>query len=480
MPLPSLTILLVDDDAEFRSTLRERLELKGFNVLAAENGHEALDLARSNSVDCAVVDMRMPDMDGLTTIAKLKELSPKLETILLTAYGEEKLQQASEGLDYTFFRKDNMGDMWSFLNRLRSESGNTIILTPPKNELDAAYGREKNIAHHSRENGKGGLASARDPASLRLIGQAPPMQGLKRDISRIAPLDCPVLIYGEIGSGKEMAAKSIHALSSRADNRFVSVNCATLIPEVLSSELFGVEQDARSGARPQKKGLFETISGGTIVLNEIGDFPLELQEKLRRVLQQNILIRDGGSEEVPVNVRVVAANNQRLEGLVEKGRFSEDLHRLLQTVTLRIPPLRERQDDIPPLTKFFLKKYNKMFEKSVERFDEEAMQLLLSSPFPGNVRELENIVEYAVLMCDASEISPSHLPQRFRENGGGPPQLAPSENLPTLAEVEEAHILRVLKAVKGNRNEAARVLNISRSGLWRKLRKLEEEGKITS
>ena len=322
------------------------------------------------------------------------------------------------------------------------------------------------------------LRSARGP---RLIGESPAMQALKKDIGRVAQLDCTVLILGETGTGKELVARTIHQMSPRADKKFLAVNCAALTEELLANELFGHEREAFTGAARTKRGLFEAAPGGSILLDEVGDMPLAMQPQLLRVLQEKALIRVGGTEEIPVDVRVIAATHHDLRREVGAGVFREDLYYRLNVFSLRLPPLRERCDDIPLFVRHFLDTYSRKFGRSVERVSDEVMSLFLRYPFPGNVRELENAIERGIALCDGVVIRPEHLPRRMR--GTAPADsctpVAPSfppamlgGDLPTLARLEADYIRQVLARTGGNKSEAARILGIDRSSLWRKLKRL--------
>ncbi len=469
-----LTVLVVDDEAQFRQTLSERLELKGFLALAVSSGVEAIDIVKHRRVDLAIVDMRMPDMDGLVTIAKLKELAPGLRTLLLTGHGAEKLRQATEALDAAYFEKDDMARFWEFINHVRNEPGVYIIAPPTRDQGMSVEQMELIAARQVLDNRRSMAAMPEPPLAHPLIGQTPDMQKLKSDIAKVAALDCTVLILGETGTGKELVARNIHEQSPRSEARFLAVNCGSFSPELLSNELFGHERDAYTGARTRKKGVFEAASNGSILLDEIGDTPLAMQVQLLRVIQEKSVIRVGGAEEIPVDVRILAATNQSLKQKIEQGQFREDLYYRLNVVTLRIPPLRDRRDDIMPLCSFFLAKFNRAFGKQVERFDDEVVDILLNYAFPGNVRELENIVERAVILSEDWAVTRKNLPQRFQNS----PTRLPAEQTEgflTLAELEDRYIQKVLKALDGNRNEASKTLGISRASLWRKLKRMEED-----
>ena len=461
----------MDNDPAFRAILAERLGGKGFEAVEADSGESALRAVRSRRADFAVVDMRMPGMDGLETIAGLKNIQPDIPVALLTAFGGQKLQQAAMALDGHYFEKGDMSRFWDFLGHMQGGAG--MIIFAPGVGQDPGDGS----AGHQRP------PSPPPDRAPRLIGQTRAMQDLKDAVDTFAVLDCTVLIMGETGTGKELVSRLIHEKSTRRAGRFLAVNCGSFSQELLANELFGHEREAFAGASMVKEGLFEATRGGTILLDEIGGTPHAMQVQLLRVLQEKTVLRMGGTEEVPVDVRILAATNRELAARVDAGEFREDLYYRLNAFTLRIPPLRERRDDILPLCSYFFTKYNREFGKQVEGFDDEVMDIFRGYPFPGNVRELENIVERAAILCETGLAGRSHLPERFRRpEERMPPQVSPPDpepapvspdRLPSLAEVEQQHIRRVLKALDGNKNKAARTLGISRASLWRKLKQME-------
>jgi transcriptional regulator with PAS, ATPase and Fis domain len=289
----------------------------------------------------------------------------------------------------------------------------------------------------------------------------------------VAALDCTVLILGETGTGKELVARTIHEASNRNRERFLAVNCGSFTPDLLSNELFGHEREAFTGASRGKQGVFEAASGGTIMLDEVGDTPPSMQVQLLRVLQEKTVTRVGGTTEIPVDVRVLAATNVSLKQRVKAGQFREDLYYRLNVFTVRIPPLRERADDVELLGSFFLNKYNRAFRKQVEGISEEVLGLLNAYHFPGNVRELENVIERAVIVCDGGLVLPRHLPERFRRLEAAASRTR--TDFVSLAELERGYIRQVLEATGGNKSETAKILGINRASLWRKLKRYDED-----
>ena len=474
-----ITVLLVDDEKKFLDTLSEKIRLKGFEPLSAESGERAIEIARETKIDIAIVDHKMAGMDGITTITKLKEIHPCLKTVLLTGYGNEKIKEAAEALDSAYFEKDQMKDFWNFIKEFGAQSGMIMIKPPYPETGQRALAPEELEMHAARQTIKRRLSFIDTDPSLsffegrmqKLIGETPPILEVKNNIRKIAPLDCTVLILGETGTGKELVARAIHMLSPRRGKKFMAVNCGSFSEELLGNELFGHEKEAFTGAFHLKKGVFEAVSGGTILLDEIGDTPFSMQIKLLRVLQEKTLIRVGGTNEIPVDVRVLAATNQSLKKKMHDKEFREDLYYRLNAFILRIPPLRARKEDIPLLSSYFLDKYRKDFDKDIKGISDEVLSIFMNYSFPGNVRELENAIERTVIVCEGNEIRKEHLPQRFlavKPYGDGG-----RKDFISLAELGKKYIIEVLEATKGNKSEAARILGITRSSLWRKLKEIE-------
>ncbi|MBU1247837.1 MAG: sigma-54 dependent transcriptional regulator [Proteobacteria bacterium] len=415
-------------------------------------------------------------MDGLTIMARLKEKDPNLRTLLLTGHGDQKLEQATRELSAGYFEKDSMEAFWKYLSNFGRRSG--VIIIPPDEAatswpntleyLAAGEALERRTHDFVPED-----LTSRETLLGKIVGEAPPMQNLKNDIVKVAAMDCTVLLLGETGTGKELVARTIHALSPRSSRRFLAANCSSFSPDLLTNELFGHDKEAFTGAHHVKQGFFEAADGGTILLDEVGDTPLAMQAQLLRVLQEKTVIRVGSTSEIAVNVRVLAATNRDLEKSISEGRFREDLYYRLNIFTIRIPPLRERRDDIELLAGFFLHKYRRKLRKEIEGFSEEVLDILNNYGFPGNVRELENIVERSSILCDSGPVERRHLPERLRTSVVST-EVHGSELL-SLADLERQHIMRVLSAVGNNKNEASKILGINRASLWRKLKKYENE-----
>jgi len=483
-------ILLVDDEERFLNSIAERLTLLGFDPLRASCGLEALEFAKNNRIDLAIVDLKMPDMDGLVTIAKLKEISPDLRTVLLTGYGSEKVKQATEALNTVYFAKDQMEDFWDFVKR-SNKNGSTIVIRPPSSSMtsDTGSGDQEGVfipgkieimseyesigdvlASSATEKKKNQTSPAE---RFRMIGETFAMQELRRNIERLAALDCTVIIRGETGTGKELAARIIHNLSPRKKNRFMAINCGCFSNDLFLEELFrpGKVVPSRGPQRSERFARYE--SEGTILLDQIEDMSPRMQLSMLKIIDSKKISRQDGNDDFPFDVRILVASRYNLGKLVEEGKFREELYYRLNVFELFIPPLRERRDDIHPLCGYFLNKYAKDFKKTVEYISEEVISIFMSYDFPGNVRELEHIIERAVILADGKTIEPKHLPGRFI-NAASPP-LDETRTFKTLAEMEKHYILEVLDATGSNKSKAVEFLGISRASLWRKLKNFKEE-----
>jgi DNA-binding NtrC family response regulator len=427
-------------------------------------------------------------MDGLATISKLKEIYPELRTVLLTGHGSEKIKQATEALNADYFEKDQMDAFWNFVKR-SNQSGNTIVIRPPSatpaagsNDQEDFYNpgtleimsddkSSTNMPAPSVTDRKNNQTSP--TGRLRMIGETLAMQELRRDIDRVAALDCTVIIRGETGTGKELAARIIHNSSARKNSRFVAINCGCFSNDLLIEELIGQGNDTPPGAAQTGGTITGPDSGGTILLDRIEDMPAKMQLSMLKIIDSKKLSLQDGVHDLPFDVRILAASRFDLSKLVEEGKFRDELYYRLNVLELFIPPLRERRDDIPPLCSYFIHKYSKEFEKAVEYISEEVIFTFMSYDFPGNVRELEHIIERAVILADGDTIELKHLPGRFHK--ADTPPLDATRTFMTLAEMEKKHILEVLEASGGNKSHTSELLGISRAALWRKLKQFKED-----
>ncbi len=449
------TILIVDDEKHYRVVLSEVLQEEGYASFTAASGMEALDLLKSQVIDLVLTDVKMPGMTGIDLLEQIKEITPDLPVIIMTAFGSvEKAVEAMHKGAYTF------------------------ILKPFENEtLIAHIAKSISMYRIVQEN-----ARLRDALQTRyhfgnIIGKSKPMQKLYEIIQKVAPTNASVLIEGESGTGKELVARSIHYNSPRKDNHLVAVNCAAFAASLLESELFGHEKGAFTGAAAMKKGRFELADKGTLFLDEIGELPMPLQVKLLRVLQEKTIERVGGTTPIPVDFRLIAATNKVLEDEIVQKNFREDLYYRLNVVKAVIPPLRERQEDIPLLINHFIEKFTREsgVVTQVKGISRDAAQILCDHPWNGNVRELENVIERSVILASNGLITPADLPPQMRKTPGSTLDL---EGIPegvglaeTLAAVEKRMIQRAMQISGNVQTKAAQILGIGKSGLNQKLKK---------
>ena len=451
------TILVVDDETNYLTVMEALLGEEGYEVLTAPGGHDALKLTGSSDVDLVLTDMKMPKMNGIELLGELKRLYPDLPVIMMTAYGT--VEKAVEAMKTGAF---------------------DYILKPFKNEeLLVTIARALEYHHLIQQNRMLLQDLDKKYGAPNIVGESQPMREILALVKRVATSRATVLISGESGTGKELVARAIHQQSPRAGKTFVSVNCAALTETLLESELFGHERGAFTHAVSMRKGRFELADGGTLFLDEVAEMSPALQVKLLRVLQEMEFERVGGNKTIKVDVRVVAATNRELKEEVEDGRFREDLYYRLNVVHLHIPPLRERQEDIPPLATHFLKKYAQENARGEVHLSPESMKLLLQYSWPGNVRELENVMERAVILCIQNLITASDLPGELAgEPRGESSRLNIDRFIPlqtplpeALEQIEEQMIRRALEQSGQVQVRAAEILGITKSLLQYKLKK---------
>jgi len=449
------TVLIVDDEKNYPPILSAVLEEEGFETLSAYSGKEALKVLENSDVDMVLADMKMPVMDGIELLENIKNRDPDLPVIMMTAYGTvEKAVEAMQKGAYSY------------------------ILKPFDNERLVLY-VNKALAMYRvvKENRQLRSAVASRFSFGNIIGKSKPMQDVFETIRKVAPTSATVLIEGENGTGKELVAKSIHFNSQRRGNPFVAVNCSALAENLLESELFGHEKGAFTGAVSAKKGRFELADGGTLFLDEIGELSQSLQVKLLRVLQEKSFERVGGIKAITVDIRIIAATNKTLKEEVEKGSFREDLFYRFNVLSIVLPPLRQRQEDIRLLVDHFIKKYSgeRRSDIPITRLDSEVERFFYDYNWPGNVRELENVIERAMILCPGETITVSDLPKDFKETvrdtnflDGIPKNATLYETIDT---IEKKMIERALELSDNIQANAAELLGIGRSGLNKKLRK---------
>lgn len=440
-------ILIAEDETISRNNLEHVLRKEGFETVAVENGALAIQEIEKGEFDLVMTDLRMQPVGGMQVLKRVKELHPHTEVIVITGFAtvSSAVEAMQTGAFYYVPKPYKIDDVRILVRQALEKRS----LRREVSELKRRIQSQK-------------------PDPL-IIGNSPQMEVLKKTIRQIAPTDCTVLILGETGTGKELVAKTIHQLSPRADKRFLAINCGAFSEELLANELFGHEREAFTGARGVKKGLLEAAQGGTVLLDEIGDMPLPMQVKLLRVLQEKNLIRVGGTDEIPVDLRILAATNKDLKREVERGTFRRDLYYRLDVIRLEVPRLADRKDDILLLSLHFLRKISDAQGKHLEAISDEAMDVLLSYEFPGNVRELENIMERAVTLANGPTIERRHLPADLLEAAHLVKR--PQRGYLTLEENEREYIEWVLEQVDDNRTRAAEILGIDRVSLWRKLKR---------
>ena len=445
------TILVADDEAGMRESLVRVLRREGFSVLAVEDGTAALEALRREHVDLLIADLRMPGLDGLELLRAAKLIAPAMEVVLLSGHGtvEEAVDAMKEGA-YDFLTKPF--DRAPLIRVVRQALERRALV----------------LENRSLQRRLDALAEAGE-----VIGESPAIRGVLALVRQVAPTSATVLIQGESGTGKELVARALHDLSRRRGKPFVRVNCAALPENLLESELFGYEKGAFTGAVGRKEGRFQLADGGTLLLDEVGDLSLLTQAKLLRVLQEGEFEPLGATRTVKVDVRVVAATNQDLSQLVKEKRFREDLYYRLQVITMTVPPLRERREDIALLAQYFLRRFAAKNHRELDGFTEAALARLIDHPWPGNVRELEHAIERAVILGRGPLVDVGDLPEAVSQTEPSARVIAIPLGMP-LEEVEQRLIEETLRQTKGNKELAAKLLGIASRTIYRKLKERED------
>ena len=453
------TVLVVDDELLIRKSLGKVLRERGYTVDVASTGAEGLEKVASLRPQVMILDMRLPDTDGLTVLRGARQLDPLLQVIIITAYGD--VQTAVDAMKVgacDFVRKPY--ELEDIVLAVQA-AGRTF---KQASELDLY--RRQAWQHYSGEE---------------IIGQSGPMREVRGLIDKVVRSQATsVLITGESGTGKELVARAIHYRSDRKQAPLMEVNCSSFQEQLLENELFGHEKGAFTDAQDTKKGLVELCDGGTLFLDEFADMSLPTQAKLLRFIDHRNFKRVGGAMDIAVDIRIVAATNKSVEEEVRMGRFRSDLYFRLKVVSIMLPPLRARGDDILLLARHFMREFSRKFGKNFQDFTADAQAALMAYPWPGNVRELRNLVERVVLLEEGDRIDAEHLPPEMLGRRSAPaPAVAAAVrdalSLPTLAQIEAEHISEVLRLTSGNKSRAARILGISRQGLIEKLRRLRIE-----
>lgn len=445
-------ILIVDDEQPQRVVLSGHLKRKGYNIFEASSGNDAIKIANNNLIDIVFSDYKMPEMNGIELLKKIKENNPEIAVVIITAFGtiEDAVKAMKEGA-FDYLTKPVDLDELEFIIKRISERQQLIS----ENKILREQLQEKN-----KISG--------------LIAYSEKMQNVLNTALRVAESKATVLLRGESGTGKEVLAKAIHFSSMRKDKPFVAVNCAALNENLLESELFGHEKGSFTGAEKQRRGRFEIADGGTLFLDEIGDLPPATQVKLLRVLQEEQFERVGGTQTINVDVRVITATNKNIEQLIKEGKFREDLYYRINVVTILIPPLRERKDDIVHLVNHFIAKYLPETRKEKIEFSREAMDILMKYNFPGNIRELENIVHHSIVLARGDVISTSDLPEQVYNISTENLLMGINENstLPIQVDnLEKMLVTNALKKTGNNQLQASKLLGISERNLRYRLEK---------
>ncbi|MDA3902910.1 MAG: nitrogen regulation protein NR(I) [Desulfuromusa sp.] len=468
-------ILVADDDESIRWVLSKALKKQGLNVDLAENGSQARNLARKRRYDLAILDIKMPGVHGLDLLKQFRADYPDTLIIIMTA--EATMEHAVSAMK---------NGAYDYLTKPFDLTALDAIILKAEKAAELS-GRIDHLKEELQEHYSFGRS---------IIGNSQPMQEIYKILGRVAGSDVTILVTGESGTGKELIARAIHINSQRLGSPFIALNCAAIPRELLETELFGHERGAFTGATERKTGKFEQADGGTLFLDEIGDMPLELQAKLLRVLQEKEITRTGGNQTLRVDVRIVAASNQNLASLVKEKRFREDLYYRLNVVPIKLPSLRERRDDIPVLTNFFLQKSKQDLDIEDKECNAETLDLFRSHGWPGNVRELENVIKRAALLSPNQVLTPADFPELLGveiiqrqgdsleslvaqklENSLARINLQEMNNLyeMVLHQVERPLINIVLKKTRGNQIKTAEILGINRNTLRKKIKTLEIE-----
>ncbi len=444
-------VLFVDDDYEFTNMLSTFISMEGYDAESSNSPRKALNLIKENDFDFIITDIRMPDMDGLRFLEEALRIKPGLTVIVMSAYGtyETAIEAVKRGA-YDYIAKPFNPEELMLLLKKAEERENL-----------------------KRENSLLKMQLKKESGLECIIGNSPQIQELKEKIKKAAVVDVTVVIQGESGTGKELVARAIHSLSRRSEKPMITINCAAIPENLIESELFGHARGSFTDAHTDKAGLFEEANGSTLFLDEIGELPLTLQTKLLRAIETKEIRRIGENRDRKVDVRIIAATSRNLPQDVKNGRFREDLFYRLNVFNIFIPPLRERRDDIPLLVRYFAEKFSAKHNRKIPNISRELVSYLSSLNWEGNIRQLENAVESAVIMCDSDDLDISHFPQMSGHSlpdselslAGEDKSLASA-----VARFEKQFIIRVLESVGGNRTKAAKIMNISHRTLLYKLK----------
>ena len=447
-------ILVVDDEQTIRDALKMVLEEEGYQTQAAADGKEALNLISKNDFDIVITDLKMPEIDGMSLTRQCQQLCPQTSIIIITAHGS--LESAIEALRigaYDYILKPfDFDDVLYKIKRLIKQKELVLENQALRQEVEQRY------------------------SFSNIVGQSPQMKKIFELIKKVANTKGNVLITGSSGTGKELVARAIHFNSDRKNKPFVAINCGAIVGNLMESEFFGHKKGSFTGAVRDKDGHFKMANDGTLFLDEIGDIPLHLQVKLLRAIEENEILPVGGNTPVKTDVRIIAATNRNLEEDLEKGTFRDDLFYRLNVVEIKLPSLNERREDIPLLVKHFIDKYNSELKRNIKNADNETMRILLNYSWKGGIRELENVIERALILCEGEFITKQDLPPNMTDIDYDAD--IPDRMKDAVAAFEKKHIISILKRMENNKEEVAKILDISLSSLYRKMDELNIKGNI--
>jgi len=458
-----ITILVVDDDRGVAKSLFLHLNHAGYDVLTAYSYEQACKRIDENPIDLVISDLKIGTRNGIEVISYARREQKECDVMIITAFGdmETAIEAMKLGARDYLIKPLNIDELLLKVGAIAERKSLSRSVELLRREVD-------------------------DPSLGIFLSKSKKMREIDKLVQQVATTDAPVLLEGESGTGKNVYARYIHSLSTRGGGPFVIVNCAALPENIIESELFGHRKGAFTGAIDNKRGLFEQAGGGTILLDEISEMPLNSQPKLLHVLEQGQVRRVGDDRELPLDCRIIIATNRNLPQLIANGGFRQDLYYRIAVLSITLPPLRERPRDIEPLAMHFLEKHSRLMRREVRAIDKEAIKALQSYSYPGNIRELDNIIQRAIILCEDGVLKPEHLPihltqtqPTFRSalpasaSSGAAPLTATPSTLLTIEELEVEHIRNVLRSCNGNVMQAAKVLGIARSSLWRKMKKYD-------